>query len=70
MHLYCNRIPDVNSTSTVYRVFYKALDHQNQVVSSSLILKMASDDKAERFHLKIRKIFLREIYIYDEVCLL
>lgn len=59
--------PDVNSTSTVYRVLYQALDGENRVTNSSLILKHASDDKNDRVHLNIRKIFLREIYIYDEV---
>lgn len=58
---------DVNSTSTVYRVLFQTIDRQDRVICSSLILKLASDDKSERFHLNIRKIFLREIYIYDEV---
>lgn len=68
-----------NFAGSLYRVLYHSLDDddddhddndKDNNRSSSLYLKIAPDEKVQRKENHSRKLFLREIYLYDKVNIL
>lgn len=51
----------------IYRILFKASDDEVGEKKSSLILKIAPKNPFRRKMIPLRKIFLREIHMYDVV---
>lgn len=55
-----------NFVGAIYRIIYKdAKDSHNE---SSLILKIAPSARVNREKQRLHELFVREIFIYDQVC--
>lgn len=65
--------PGDNFGGSLNRVLYHSLDNDDDNDSnknSSLYMKIAPDDRMQRKENQSRELFLREIYLYDEVIIL
>lgn len=60
---------DLNFTGIVYRVWFNKMDEipNGKSMASSIILKIAPQNKARRTQFNIRPAFVREIYTYVKV---
>lgn len=60
---------DLNFTGIVYRVWFNKMDEipNGKSMASSIILKIAPQNKACRTQFNIRPAFVREIYTYVKV---